>query len=181
MAMPHSAYYTAEEVRNFPDDGNRYEVVHGELLVTPAARRRHQFVVGRLHLAIGNYLAANGIEGVLLSPADLSFGPDTLVQPDLFVLDQWSARNAEEWSDIRQLYLVVEVLSPSSLRADRFTKRRLYQEQRIPAYWTVDAEHQAVEVWTPDAMLPVVVRERLVWRHPDLSANCEIDLAALFG
>ncbi len=181
MAMPLSEYYTAEQVRNFPDDGNRYETVHGELLVTPAPRRGHQFVLGRLFLAIGGCLAANDIEGALWSPADISFGPDTLVQPDLFVLDQWSARYAEEWSDIRQLYLVVEVLSPSSLRADRFTKRRLYQEQRIPYYWIVDAEQQAIEVWTPDAMLPVVERERVAWRHPDLSVDCEIDLPALFG
>jgi len=57
------------------------------------------------------------------------------------------------------------VLSPSSIRADRFTKRRLYQEQGVGTYWVVDADAQLVEVWTPEAIFPVFERERLTW-HP---------------
>ena len=132
MSMPAALYYTAEMVRALPDDGNRYETVHGELLVTPSPRKAHQAVLGRLYLALGNYLAGEGIEGLFLSPADISWSPDTLVQPDLFVADP-SEAGPGEWSDIRTLHLAIEILSPSSLRADRFTKRRLYQEQRIPA------------------------------------------------
>jgi hypothetical protein len=47
--------------------------------------------------------------------------------------------------------LVVEVLSPTTARAHRFTKRRLYQEEGIPTYWIVDPDAHFVEVWTPDA------------------------------
>jgi len=65
-------------------------------------------------------------------------------------------------------------------RADRFTKRRLYQEQRIPVYWIVDIERRQVEVWTPEAHFPVIEREQLVWRHPALEAECRIDLDRLF-
>jgi Uma2 family endonuclease len=71
-------------------------------------------------------------------------------------------------------------LSPSSLKADRFTKRRLYQEQGIPAYWIVDIDNAQVEVWTPEALLPVVVRERLIWRHPAAAAECVVELPRLF-
>ena len=180
MAMPRSEYYTAEQVRNFPDDGNRYETAHGELLVTPAPRREHQLVLARLYLAIANYLAVHGIEGALWSPADITFGPDTLVQPDLFVVDQWSVHHAREWADIRELYLVIEALSPSTERADRFTKRRLYQEQRIPSYWIVDIDQLLVEVWTPDAATPFVERDRLVWRHPELDTDCVVELLQIF-
>ena len=74
-----------------------------------------------------------------------------------------------------------EILSPSSLRADRFTKRRLYQEQRVAAYWVADIDHQQVEVWTPEALFPAVERERLTWRHPDAATACTVELKTLFG
>jgi Uma2 family endonuclease len=83
------------------------------------------------------------------------------------------------WADLQTLHLVVEILSPSSLRADRFTKRRLYQEQRVPAYWIFDVDNRQVEIWTPEALFPVVERERMVWRHPAASSDCVIDLATL--
>jgi len=180
MSMPVTNYFTAEAVRALPDDGKRYETVHGELLVTPAPGGFHQLVLARLFSALDHYLQPNGIEEMLWSPADISWSDDTLVQPDLFVADLAAHKRSGAWADVQTLYLVIEVLSPSSIRADRFTKRRLYQEQRIPAYWIVDIEQRQVEVWTPDAHFPVVEHEQLRWRHPALSTDCVIDLALLF-
>ncbi|MGH7584365.1 MAG: Uma2 family endonuclease [Gemmatimonadales bacterium] len=180
MVMPLTAYYTAEMVLALPDDGNRYETVHGELLVTPSPAKPHQVILARLDLILANYLAANGMEGVLWSPADITFGPDTLVQPDLFVVDQESYLHAKTWADIREIYLVAEVLSPSSIRADRFTKRRLYQERRIPDYWVVDIDRQQFEVWTPEAIAPTIARDQVTWRHPAIAEPCVIEVSALF-
>jgi Uma2 family endonuclease len=84
MAAPR--YYTADMVRAFPDDGNRYEVVHGELLVSPAPRAWHQEVALRLAIALRVYLHRCAAGHVFASPADISWGPDSLVQPDLFVV-----------------------------------------------------------------------------------------------
>lgn len=181
MSMPLAKYYTADDVRALPDDGIRYETVHGELLMTPAPGGRHQPFLSDLHSILYSYLAAHGIKGVLWSPADISFDSDSLVQPDLFVADIAAFLRSGRWEDVRTLFLVVEVASRSSAKADRVTKRRLYQEQRIPEYWVVDIEQQQVEVWTPDAEFPVVKRERLVWRHPTLNADCTVDLARLFA
>ncbi|HEX5385692.1 MAG TPA: Uma2 family endonuclease [Gemmatimonadales bacterium] len=128
-------YYTADMVRALPDDGNRYEVVHGELLVTPAPRRWHQAIVGRLVFALTQYVLAHRLGGVFASPADVSWGPDVLVQPDVFVVPpvQGRARVRElEWSDISELLLVAEVLSRATSRYDRFIKRRRYQEAGVP-------------------------------------------------
>lgn len=102
------------------------------------------------------------------------------MQPDLFVADLDELRHSEAWSAVRTLYLVVELLRPSSLRADRFTKRRLYQEQGIPVYWIVDIDNRQVEVWTPEALFPVVERERLTWRHPAAATDCVVELPKLF-
>lgn len=181
MSMPLVHYYSADAVRALPDDGNRYETVHGELLVTPAPGGLHQFVLARLFQVLGNYLEANGIEALLWSPADISWGDDTLVQPDLFAaeLDAW--RRSGKWADITTLHLVIEALSPSTQRADRFTKRRLYQERNIPVYWIVDVDQKLVEVWTPDAHFPIVEQQQLRWRHPEIASECIIDLGKLFA
>jgi Uma2 family endonuclease len=164
MGMATPLYYTADMVRQMPDDGNRYEVVHGELLVTPAPRRAHQLVVGRLFEQVVTYLRREPVGIAAFAPADVSWGEDTLVQPDLLVttLDEFRAPDSQP---LRTLLLVVEILSPSSVRADRFTKRRRYQEASVPLYWMVDIDERVVEVWTPDATFPSFERERLVW-HP---------------
>ncbi len=181
MAMPIPHHYTAEMVRALPDDGNRYETVHGELLVSPAPRPTHQQIVKRLLVALDGYLTANGRSDVLMSPADISFDADTLVQPDLFVGDLSRLMRTGKWADLTTLYLVIEVLSPGTARADRFVKRRLYQHERIPEYWIVDGDNQQVEVWTPSDVAPRVERDGLLWRHPLLDAACEIDLVTLFA
>ena len=145
MRMAAPTFYTAEMVRALPDDGNRYETVHGELLVTPAPRAMHQRIVTRLTVALSRYTERVPIGEVFISPADISWDADVLVQPDVFVVDISEARTLD-WSKMQHLLLAVEVLSPSSLRADRFTKRRLYQEVGVPVYWVVDPEACEVEV-----------------------------------
>jgi Uma2 family endonuclease len=180
MGMAAPIYWTAEMVRQLPDDGNRYEVVHGELLVTPAPRLNHQLLATRASVALGNYLAEEPVGIVLASPADISWGRrDVLVQPDVFVIPPNEARTGD-WTRLRSLLLVIEVLSPSTARADRFTKRRRYQEAGVPLYWIVDAEEQRVEVWTPGADLPTIETERLTWRPVGAGQAFALDLADLF-
>ena len=179
MGMAATTYYTAEMVRSLPDDGNRYEVVYGELLVTPAPRLWHQELCVRLVAALRTYLAREPVGLALLAPADISWGRDTLVQPDVFVVPVEEAR-LQDWSVIRHLLLAVEILSPSSTRADRFTKRRLYQERAIPTYWMVDGDAQLVEVWQPDDALPVIERDRLTWRPAGAARPFTLELSELF-
>jgi Uma2 family endonuclease len=149
-------------VRQLPDDGNRYEVVNGELLVTPAPRLSHQLLVTRVAVAIANYLSREPVGIMLTSPADISWGRDVLVQPDVFVVPREEATHGE-WSRLRTLLLVVEVLNPSTARADRFTKRHRYQEAAVPLYWVVEGDEQRVEVWTPDVDLPAMETQQLIW------------------
>ena len=181
MSMPLPRHYSADDVRALPDDGKRYETVHGELLVTPAPGGFHQPVLARLFRVLDRYLKDHDLEQLLTSPADISFDDDTLVQPDIFVAECTDFFRSDNWADIRTLYLVIEIISKSSVKADRVTKRRLFQEQRIPEYWVVDVEQQQIEVWTPDALFPVVLRERMSWRHPLLGVDCTIELTKLFA
>jgi len=75
---------------------------------------------------------------------------------------------------------VVEVLSPTTARADRFTKRRLYQEVGIPAYWIVDADEPLVEIWTPEASLPRIERDRVEWRPAGAADSFVLSVPELF-
>jgi Uma2 family endonuclease len=179
MGMAAPLYYTADMVRALPDDGNRYETVHGELLVTPAPRWWHQELLLRLLQDLGEYLRRYPFAHPVFSPADISWGPDTLVQPDLFVVPMADARTGD-WARMQRLLLVIEVLSPSTSRADRFAKRRLYQEQGVPVYWIVDGEAQSVEVWTPELDFPAVERERLVWHPAEATEPFVVQLPELF-
>jgi Uma2 family endonuclease len=77
------------------------------------------------------------------------------------------------------LLLAVEVLSPSSVRADRLTKRRLYQEVGVPMYWVIDADAGTAEIWTPVDRFPRMEAERLVWKAPEASRPFEMRLADL--
>ncbi len=180
MGMPQAAHrYTTDEVLAFPSDGNRYELVHGELLVTPAPRNRHQLVVGRIHAQLFNYLTEHpGIAEVILSPADISWADDVLVQPDVFVAP--TAEITEEWSSIQTLLLAVEVVSPSSAHYDRIIKRRLYQEHGVDIYWIMDSDAAIVEVWRPDDERPEIVTHVLRWRVAPDARELEIDLAEVF-
>jgi len=179
MAMPAPLYYTAEMVLALPDDGNRYEAVHGELLVSPSPRALHQLVLDRLNSALAEYLKREPVGARWFAPADISWSPDTLVQPDCFVVPLDEARTLD-WARMKTLLLAVEVLSPTTARADRFTKRRLYQEQRIPTYWIVDCEERSVELWTPDALFPTVERNVLHWHPAGAATPCVIALEELF-
>ena len=85
-----------------------------------------------------------------------------------------------DWARMKTLMLVIEVLSPSTARYDRFTKRRLYQEVEIPAYWVVNADDRSVEVWTPEDEFPRVEQRRVEWRVPGGEEPFVVELEDLF-
>lgn len=181
MGMPAPAYYTRAMLRDIPEDGNRYELVRGELLVTPAPRLWHEVVTKRLDLLIVQYVEAEHLQFYVVgSRSELSWGDDdTEVQPDLFVVPLAEARTLD-WSKLRRPPLIVEVLSPSTARHDRFTKRAEYQRRGVPLYWIVDLDHRQVEVWTPDDHFPRVERERVTWEPGGAAAPFALDLQELF-
>lgn len=180
MAMSGTIPWTVERLLALPYDGKRHELVYGEHLVTPAPSLPHQRVLGRLHLRIAEWVESSGTGIALLSPADLVLAPNTLVQPDLFVVRPDEAE-ARDWKAVRHLLLAVEVLSPSSARHDRFTKRRFFQQVRVPEYWILDPVARAVEVWTPAAKRARIVADDLRWRPEGAGEDLVISVADLFG
>jgi Uma2 family endonuclease len=128
--------------------------------------------------ALDAYLKRYPVGQVFGSRADISWGPDVLVSPDVFVVPLEQARTLD-WSRMHHLMLVAEILSPSSAHHDRFLKRRRYQEAAVPLYWIVDGDERRVEVWTPADTLPRFERERLAWHPPGAEGPFSLSLAEL--
>ncbi len=172
--------WTVEEVLALPADRNRYEVVHGELLVTPSPALRHQVVLARVHTALVQYLARAGmLDGLLGGPVDYFHEHDVYVVPDLVVA--LPEQLIGDYRAMRHLRLAVEVLSPSSVRGDRVVKRPAYQAAGIETYWIVDPMRAVVEVWHPDDAEPEVATRELVWRVTPDAPELRLDVAALFA
>ena len=184
MAMPVAVdrYWTADDVRALPDDGNRYECIDGELLVTPSPRGLHQIACRDLYELVRVFVVSHGLGELLWSPADIELEQDALVQPDLFVARlKESTRRFREWPEIAGLRLAIEVLSPSTARYDRVVKRAFYLRAGVEEYWIVDLDARLVERWRPGDRSPEILTERLIWQPTNSSERLEIDLPAYFA
>lgn len=132
---------TLTDLDHMPDDGHRYELIDGTLLVTPAPNTRHQICVARLLIVLGT--AAGTDVHVLPAPYDWVAGPSTLFQPDVVVARRGDLgpKHLE-----RPPLLVVEVLSASTRRIDLATKRMAYADAGVPSYWIVDPDVPSLAV-----------------------------------
>ena len=182
MAMPaQPTEWTVEMVRALPDDSNRYEVIDGELFVTPAPSVAHQRAVLELALLIAPYVRGHRIGEALISPADvLVYGPRKFVQPDLFVVPLVKGAPMRAWTEVGRVLLAVEVLSPSTRHTDRGRKRILYREKAVPEYWTVDVDERTVERWRPDESPAEVLVESLEWQPDGEVPPIVVDLPGYF-
>jgi len=176
--------WTAYDVRALmeasPSQWPRYETVDGHLIVTQAPRLAHQLALELLRDALKPYIRSNGLGLLLGAPADIELERDTLVQPDLFVIPP-ALGLPKKWEDVTALLLAMEVLSPSSRRRDRITKRRFFQRVAVPEYWVVDLEHRLVDRWRPTSERPETAESTLIWHPSGAAEPLVIDLAALFA
>jgi Uma2 family endonuclease len=162
--------WTFEEFSRLPDDGNRYEVIAGELYVTPAPRYEHQRLAFRLAHLIEGFLEEYGLGGeATTGPVDVVFAEGDYLEPDLIFV-----RGGRDII-VRGIVtaapdLVVEVISDSTARRDRGIKRERYARFGVPEYWIADIETRQIEVYhlSVDPLRPQVVRDTLRWQpYPD--------------
>jgi Uma2 family endonuclease len=187
MSMPilRPRRWTTEEVRRLidarPGMSPRYELVDGELLVTPAPSHRHQRMILRLALRVQPYLVRHAIGEVFLGPAELTLATGEIYEPDLFVVPAADRRNPAMGDALIRPLLVCESLSPGSARYDRITKRRSFQRNAVPEYWIIDGDARAFEVWHPMDERPALVDDRLVWTPVTGIEPFELDVRDFFS
>lgn len=158
----------------------RYELVDGELLVTPAPTSRHQRMILRLAFVLHPYLVRHAVGELRLGPGELKLHKDEHYEPDLFVVPLVGGRLAPDAHPTEPI-LVCEVLSPSSSRHDRITKRRAFQTARVPEYWVIDGDSEAFEIWHPDDERPSIVDDLVAWKASPSAEPLELDVRAFFA
>lgn len=177
MAMAISVpLYTVDDLENFPDDGNRYELLDGVLLVTPQAAAVHQIVASRIQGELFAGLQKPGLAHVV-GPGAVVRMPRTQLQPDILVFPvRFSPKT--DWRKITEHWLAVEVLSRSSRVYDREFKRDAYFALGLRQVWLVDWRDASVEVCTVKGKSRVM-RETLRWRIA--GTEVVIDLHEVFA
>jgi Uma2 family endonuclease len=139
--LPWGKPLTYDDLQTMADDGHRYELVDGTLIVTPSPRRIHQRAVTRLVVLLAS-AAAPEIE-VLTGPFDYVVSDVTVLEPDILVA--YAADYGEK--EIRRTpLLVIEVLSPSTRRFDLGTKRLAFEGAGVPSYWLIDPDQPSLTV-----------------------------------
>lgn len=138
--------WTYDEYARLPDDGNRYEVIDGEVLVTPSPSPMHQHILATLIIALRTFVERHPL-GVVLPDVDLLFVEGTFLRPDLLFVPNEGRGGITSRGVESTPGLVVEILSPSSGSIDRVKKPRRYADFGVPEYWVVDPEERAVWVW----------------------------------
>jgi Uma2 family endonuclease len=169
-----------DELRPAP----RYELIDGELIVSPSPGVKHQFAVRQLVVRLHEFVEREGLGTVLMSPADVELAPESVTQPDVFVVPRGTWGDAEgpmQWSSISSLLLAIEVISPSSVRTDRVKKCDFYMRAPVGEYWVADPETRIIERWVKERQTPHVVRDVIVWRPPGASSELRIELSDVFG
>ena len=182
MGMPaQNVEWTAEMVRALPDDGKRYEVLDGELFLSPAPTFDHQRVVFLLARILDDYVRGNNLGEVFIAPADVEFSPKRLLQPDVFVIPPTPGKRPRSFQEVGRLLLAAEALSPATARVVRTKKRDILRDQRVPDYWIVDPDGRVFEHWTPDETRPEVLSTTITWQPDRHVSPLVINLPRFFS
>jgi Uma2 family endonuclease len=170
--------YTISDLERFSNDGNRYELLDGVLIVTPAPSNAHQIIVSRLQLQLMQAVMIPG-HAQVVGPGALTVLPRTQLEPDILVYPSRYAIDLK-WEEIDEHWLAVEVLSRSSRIYDREIKRDAYIALGVEEVWLVDRWSKTVEV--SRARGPgEIVGDALHWRVPTLASEIEIALTDVFA
>jgi len=161
MSMPANAW-TLEELHRLPDDGNKYELIRGELFVTPPPSVDHEEVLARVSGMLTPYVEKHGLGKVYHPRAVIRFERSE-AEPDLMVRTVPSGVRGNAWEKLPAPLLVVEVVSPFTRRRDFLEKRAYYLDAGAAEYWVLDGERREIRV-VRRGVEDVLIRDALVWR-----------------
>lgn len=159
LELEYHQILTAEDLASFPDDGNRYEIIGGQLIVSPSPTPRHQRVSFQLSGALYVFLDRTGLGEGFAAPADVHLSSNDVVQPDILVVLRDNAEIVTQRGIFGSPDLVIEILSPSSTETDFLRKSRLYERHGVREYWIVNPENQMVSVQALDGDRFVIAGE----------------------
>ena len=144
---------TYDEYCLLPDDGKRYQVIEGELFVSPAPRTTHQDIIVHLTVLLQTHVKAHNLGKVYVAPTDVLLGPITVVQPDILFIRRENMGIITELNIQGPPDLCIEVLSPGTESVDRERKMAVYARYGVHEYWIINPMRQTVSVYIRDGDL----------------------------
>ncbi len=172
-----TAGWTLADLDRLPDDGNTYELVDGELLVTPAPSTGHEELATELMAILVPYVLAQRL-GRVRMPRSVVQTQGSQVEPDLMVRPATPSR-PQTWAEMPTPSLVVEIASRTTRRRDNEQKRSFYLRIGVAEYWIVDRETRSIRVVRPQSE-DVVAKTELDWWPEGAAEPLSIDVAAYF-
>ncbi len=143
---PKQGHWTFEEYAALPDDGNRYEIMNGVLIMAPAPEPDHQSTAALLTHYLLQAVQFKGLGRVLPSPLDVRLTSERAIQPDVLVILNANLHKIGKKYIVGGPDLVVEIASPSTALYDRLSKFEAYEQAGVSEYWMVHPQEKTVEV-----------------------------------
>jgi Uma2 family endonuclease len=138
---------TYDEFQTLPRDGSkRFELIEGEVFMTPSPNTKHQTAAANLHLALGQLVRERSLGRVFFAPYDVVFSKWTALEPDLLFIRKERLAIITEANVQGPPDLVIEILSPSNKEYDRETKLRAYEKAGVPEIWYFDPTDDSAEI-----------------------------------
>ena len=184
MGMPATVNdWTVDMLDALPEDGQRYEIIDGELFVTPGPGEPHQDIVGELHARLHEYLEDRAIGKAMISPADVRRGDRkrNRVQPDVFVVRVTDGKRPAYPYELHDLLLAVEVVSPSNPTLDYQVKRELYLREEVGEYWVINPEVRNISRWKGRDDPGEVLSKRIEWHPAGMNLPFVLDVRDFFN
>jgi Uma2 family endonuclease len=157
-----SGKLTYEDLLTLTDESKRYEILDGELAVTPSPATKHQRVSAKLSTILCTYVWQHRLGEVLYAPMDVILDAHTVVEPDILFVAAARAHILQPHAIVGAPDLAIEILSPTTSRRDKGIKATLYARFGVEHYWLVDPVEELLETFhVPDSTTPVRVYEPL--------------------
>ena len=172
--------WTLAEMHRLPDDGNKYELVRGELFVTPPPSEAHETINARLTSILTPYVTSQRL-GLVYHPRAVVRFEGSEVEPDLMVRVPHPDPhgNDHDWTRAPIPILVVEILSPYTRRRDRREKKDLYADAGVEEYWMVDPEERTITARRRDGT-EEVIHDMMTWRPATAAEPLAFSVSDIF-
>jgi Uma2 family endonuclease len=138
--------FTYADYLALPQAGPRYQLIDGDLIVSPSPKSRHQIVQSRLFLTVGVHVASHKLGTLLLAPLDVKLSEYDTVQPDILFVAEANRHRIGLRGILGAPDLVIEILSDDR-DMDLDVKRKLYARHGVVEYWIVDPDANIVSVY----------------------------------
>lgn len=171
---------TYDDLCRMPNDGQRYELIGGAIVVTASPTRMHQALIGRVFRLLDDHASAHDLGWVYVAPLDIHLGPYDVVQPDVVFIRRARKHVLIDNGTTGAPDLVVEILSPSTRSRDLGEKLDLYARAGVKEYWVIDPDDRSLQLYAPQGDKYVLVPQN----GPVVRSLClprlEIDVTRLF-